>query len=162
MLSNPETWVAIAFLIFVGVLIYYKVPGMITAGLDKKSAGIANQLNEAKLLREEAEKLLKEFEDKRIAAEQEAKDIVANAKLEAERIAQETNQKMVDFVARRTAAAEAKIAQAEADAAAEVRAAAIEAAVKASEVILRGEIQGKVAETQLLKGLDEVKKHLNA
>lgn len=162
MFASAETWVAVAFLIFAGILVYYKVPGMITAGLDKRSQIVADQLAEAKQLREDAEKLLKEFEGKRIAAEKEAAEIVAGAKAEATRIAKETEQKMKDFVTRRTAAAEAKIAQAEADAAAEVKAAAIEAAVKASELVLRGEVKGKAAETLLAKGLQEVKTHFNA
>ncbi|MEN3930373.1 ATP F0F1 synthase subunit B [Microvirga sp. W0021] len=162
MLASAETWVAIAFLIFVGILVYYKVPGIITSGLDKRTQGVADQLQEAKQLRDDAENLLKEFEAKRVAAEKEAEDIVALAKAEAKRISEETQQKMADFVARRTAAAEAKIAQAEADAAAEVKAAAIEAAVKASEVVLRGEVKGKTAEALITKGLDEVKSRFNA
>lgn len=162
MLASAEFWVAVAFFIFVGILVYYGVPRIITGALDKRSAGIAEQLAEAKHLREDAEKLLKEYESKRAAADQEAAEIVANAKAEAKQISKEAQKKMADFVTRRTAAAEAKIAQAEQDAAAEVRAAAIEAAVKASEVVLRDEIKGKVAEGLVNKGLGDVKAKLNA
>lgn len=162
MLASAEFWVAVSFVVFVGILVYYGVPRMIVSGLDKRATGIAEQLSEAKRLREDAEKLLQEFEAKRIAAEQEAEEIVSGAKAEAKRIAKEAQQKMADFVTRRTAAAEAKIAQAEEDAAAEVKAAAIEAAVKASEVVLREQIKGKTADGLLSKGLDQVKSQMNA
>ncbi len=162
MFASPEFWVAVAFLIFVGILIYAKVPGMLTAGLDQRAQKVADQLTEAQRLREDAENLLAEFEAKRTAAETEAAEIVANAKAEAQRIERESQQKMKDFVTNRTAAAEAKIAQAETAAAAEVKAAAIEAAVKASEIILRAETKGKAAEALIGKGLEQVKRHFNA
>lgn len=162
MLASPEFWVAVAFFIFMGILVYYGVPKVITSALDKRSAGIAEQLAEARRLREDAEKLLKEYESKRAAADQEAADIVESAKAEAKLIAKDAQKKMTDFVTRRTAAAEVKIAQAEQDAAREVRAAAIEAAVKASEVVLRDEIKGKTAEGLVTKGLADVKAKLNA
>lgn len=162
MLASAEFWVAVAFFIFVGILVYYGVPKVIINALDKRSIGIAEQLAEAKRLREDAEKLLKEYKDKRAAADREATEIVANAKAEAKLIAKDAQKKMADFVARRTAAAEAKIAQAEQDAASQVRAAAIEAAVKASEIVLRDEIKGKMADGLVTKGLADVKAKLNA
>jgi F-type H+-transporting ATPase subunit b len=160
MLHSAEFWVAVAFVIFWGILFYKGVPRNMLNQLDSRGKRIADELAEAKRLRQDAEKLLKEFEAKRAAAEREAADIVSNAKGEAERLAQEAQEKMADFVKRRTASAEAKIAQAEAQAAAEVRAAAIDAAVKASERVLRQEITGNTATSLVSQGLNDVRSKL--
>jgi len=160
MLSNPTFWVAVAFVIFFAILYYYGVPGSLMSSLDARSKRIADELAEARRLREEASRLLKEFESKRAAAEREAAEIVTTAREEAERLARETQERMADFVLRRTAAAESKIAQAEAQAAAEVRAAAIDAAIRASEGVLRGEITGTSAEKFITRSLGDIRAKL--
>ena len=86
---------------------------------------------------------------------------MAGAKAEAERLAVEAKAKMEDFVARRTKMAENKIAQAEAQAVADVRSAAAEAAVAAAETILTRTVKGKVADDLIAKGIDDVKRKLN-
>ena len=160
MLLTPEFWVLVSFVIFVAIV--WKVGGFKTmaAGLDSRAERIRAELAEAQRLREDAQSLLREYESKRAAAEQEAADIVANARDEANRLAQETQDKMAEFVRRRTAAAETKIAQAEAQASAEVRAAAVDAAIKASEQILRGELTGPAAESLLTKSLRDIRNKL--
>lgn len=162
MFASAEFWVGVAFVIFWGILYYYGVPQRVLNSLDSRGRRVADELAEAKRLRMEAEALLKEFEAKRAAAEREAAEIVSNARDEAERLSRETHEKLADFVKRRTAAAEAKIAQAEAQAAAEVRAAAIDAAVKASERVLRGELSGPAAEALVTKSLGDVRAKLNS
>ncbi len=160
MFQSAEFWVAVAFVIFWGILFYYGVPGKVMNQLDSRGTRIANELAEAKRLRQDAERLLKEYEAKRVAAEQEAADIVSNARSEAERLAAEAQEKMADFVKRRTATAEAKIAQAEAQASAEVRAAAVDAAIKASERVLRDEITGTTAASFVTQSLNDVRTKL--
>jgi len=160
MWQSAEFWVAVAFVIFWGILFYFGVPGKVLNQLDSRGKRIADELAEAKRLRQDAERLLNEFEAKRAAAEREAADIVSAAKDEAERLANEAQEKMADFVKRRTASAEAKIAQAEAQASAEVRAAAIEAAIKASERVLRQEVTGDTAASLVTQGLNDVRTKL--
>ncbi|HEY8382967.1 MAG TPA: ATP F0F1 synthase subunit B [Microvirga sp.] len=162
MLSNPTFWVGVAFLLFFALLFYYGVPTTLMNSLDSRGKRIADELSEAKRLRTEAEALLREFETKRSSAEREAAEIVSSAREEAERLARETQEKMAEFVRRRTAAAETKIAQAEAQASAEVRAAAVDAAVKASERVLRGELQGAAAEALVARSLGDVRAKLNS
>ena len=158
---EAEFWVFVAFVIFVAIV--WKVGGgkALIGGLDSRAERIRAELAEAQKLREEAQSLLSSFERRRGEAEKEAADIVAAARDEAERIAGEAETKLAEFVRRRTAAAETKIAQAEAAAAAEVRAAAVDAAVKASEVVLRGQLAGAAAEALVAKGLADVKRKLN-
>jgi F-type H+-transporting ATPase subunit b len=161
MLSEPETWVAVAFVIFVGVLIYAGAHRKAIEALDQRSARIKADLDEARRLRDEAAKLLAEYQRKQGEAEREAQAIIAEAKAEAERVAAEAHGKMEEFVARRTKLAETKIGQAEAQALTEVRVAAAEAAVAAAETILRGSAKGKVAEDLIGRGIADVKAKLN-
>lgn len=161
LLREPETWVAIAFVIFIGVLGYLGVHKMVSTTLDNRADRIRAELDEARKLKDEAAQLLAEYENKRHAAESEAQDIIAGAKAEAERLATEAKARIEDFVARRTAMAETKITQAEAQAAADVRAAAAEAAVAAAEKILSVETKGKLAGELIARGIEDVRKKLN-
>jgi F-type H+-transporting ATPase subunit b len=154
-------FVALGFVIFLGILYYYGVHKTLLGMLDARGAKVREQLDQAASLRKEAEDLLKQYEAKRAAAEKDAARIVEDAKAEAERIRIDGEAKLADFVTRRTRMAELKIAQAEASAAAEVRAAAADAAVKAAETILRGQARGKVADDLIAAGLKDVRARLN-
>jgi F-type H+-transporting ATPase subunit b len=161
LISDPEFWVAVAFVIF--IVLVAKLGGFkaLTGALDKRGERIAGELGEAKRLREEAQALLASYEKRRREAETEAEGIIAQAKIDAERLAKEAETKLADFVARRQKAAEQKIALAEAEATREVRGAAAEAAVRVSEAILRGRSAGAAGLGLLGKSLDEVKSKLN-
>ena len=161
MLNEPEFWVAVAFVIFVGVLFYVGAHRKIIEALDQRSAHIKAELDEARRLRDEAETLLAEYQRKQGEAEREAEAIIAEAKAEAERVAAEARGKMEEFVARRTKLAETKIGQAEAQALADVRAAAADAAVAAAEKILRETAKGKIADDLIARGIADVKAKLN-
>jgi len=161
MIWEAEFWVAVGFFLFIGVLVYYGVPRMMLDALDKRAVRIKAELDEARRLREEAEALLAEYRRKRQAADAEAEEIIAGARAEAERVAAEAKTRMEEFVARRSQVAEAKIAQAETQALADVRAAAAEAAVAAAEKILSQTAQGEVADRLVSQGIRDVKAKLN-
>jgi len=161
MFFEAETWVAIGFLFFVGLMLYVGVHRTIGKALDDRAARIKAELDEARKLRDEATALLAEYQRKRREAEGEAQEIVSGAKAEAERLAVEAKARIEEFVSRRTKMAETKIAQAEAQAAADVRAAAAEAAVAAAEKILRQETKGELASRLTARGIDDVGKKLN-
>lgn len=161
MLLEAETWVALAFIVFVSGLGFIGVHRMLVKSLDGRSARIKGELDEARKLKDEAAQLLAEYQSKRQAAESEAQDIIAGANAEAERLAVEAKAKIEDFVARRTAMAETKIAQAEAQATADVRSAAAEAAIAAAEKILTTETKGKLGGELIAKGIEDVRKKLN-
>src|ERR1700755_1796747 len=97
LLGEAETWVAVGFVIFVGILIYVGVPKMLTAALDDRARRVQAELDEARRLKEEAQKLLAEYQAKQKQAETEAAGIIAGARAEAERIAAEGKAKMEDF-----------------------------------------------------------------
>jgi F-type H+-transporting ATPase subunit b len=161
MFEDPETWVAIAFVILMGVFAYIGVHRTVLKALDNRSARIKAELDDARRLKDEAAKVLAEYKTRRASAEREAEEIVAGARAEAERIATEAKAKMEDFVARRTKTAESKIALAEAQALADVRAAAADAAIAAASTVLSKTVKGKVADELLAKGITEVQQKLN-
>jgi F-type H+-transporting ATPase subunit b len=158
---EAEAWVAVAFVIFLGVLVYFGAHKQVIGGIDARRDRIKSELDEAVRLREEAKAVLAEYERKGREAESEAAAIVAGAKAEAERLAAEAKAKMEDFVVRRTKMAEAKIAQAEAQALADVRSAAADTAVAAAEKILAAAAKGKVAEDLLTQGIADIRKKFN-
>ena len=112
MFYEPETWVAIAFVILLVVFGYLGVHRTLLTALDHRAERIKAELEDARRLKDEANKLLGEYKARRASAEREAADIISSAKAEAERIAAEAKTKMEDFVARRTKTAESKISQA--------------------------------------------------
>jgi F-type H+-transporting ATPase subunit b len=158
---DAEFWVAVAFVVFLGVLIYLGVHEMMTKYIDQRRDRIKAELDEARRLKEEAQALLAQYQHKQREAEQEAAAILAGATAEAERVMIEAKAKMEEFVARRSKMAESKIAQAEAQALADVRAAAAEAAVSAAEKVLAQTVKGDLAERLIAKAIDDVKARLN-
>ncbi len=158
---EPETWVAVAFIILMIVFAWLGIHRTVLAALDHRAERIKAELDDARKLKDEAAKVLAEYKARRATAEREAADIVANARAEAERIAADATTKMEDFVARRTKTAESKIAMAEAQALADVRAAAADAAVQAASTILSQSVKGSLADDLLAKGIAEVRQKLN-
>lgn len=158
---DAEFWVAIAFVLFIAVLFKLGAHRVIIGALDDRGARIKAELEEARRVRDEAQALLADYQRRRGEADREAEAIVVAAKAEAERLAAEAKAKVEDFVARRTQIAEAKIAQAEAQALADVRAAAADAAVAAAEKILSDTTKGKVGDDLIAQGIRELKAKLN-
>ena len=161
MFLEPEFWVAVAFVILMVLFAYLGIHRTVLKALDHRGERIKAELDDARRLKEEAAKLLAEYKARGASAEREAQDIIAAAKAEAERIAAEAKTKLEDFVARRTKTAESKIALAEAQALADVRAAAANAAVTAASTILSQSVRGGIADDLLAKGIAEVRAKLN-
>mgnify|MGYP003632126111 CR=1 FL=1 len=155
-LSTGEFWVLVSLLIFIGILVYMKVPGMLAAQLDKRGADVATELDEARRLREEAEALLASYKKRQAEAMQEADAIVAQAKLEAERLAEETRVSLEAQVARRQQLAEDKIHQAEAQALQEVRAVAADVAIDAARAVIAEKVDASKDSSLIEKSISEV------
>src|SRR6202051_1061511 len=100
MFAEPEFWVAVAFVILLGVFAYFGIHRTVLTALDHRRDRIKTELDDARRLRDEAAKLLAEYKARHATAEREAEDIIASAKDEGERIASGAKTKMEDFVAR--------------------------------------------------------------
>lgn len=154
-------WALIALVIFLGIVVYVKVPGTIAKSLDDRAGKIRSELEEARRLREEAQQLLAEYQRKRKEAEKEAGDIISAAQREAAMLLDEAHKKTEEYVARRATLAEQKIAQAEREAINEVRASAVDLAVEAARTLLTNKIDAKAAGELFKTSVQDVKSKLN-
>ncbi|MFL4469898.1 F0F1 ATP synthase subunit B [Tateyamaria armeniaca] len=135
-LANTDFIVLIAFILFIGVLVYFKVPGMLSKMLDDRSSGIQSELDEARALRDEAQTLLASYERKHKEVQDQADRIVAQAKADAEAAADQARSDLERSIERRIASAEDQIASAQAGAIKEVRDQAIVVAVAAAREVI--------------------------
>ena len=149
-LSNTDLIVFFGFIIFIGILVYYKVPGMLTGMLDKRADGIRAELAEARRLREEAQELRASFERKKGEIKAQAERIVTKAKADAEIAAEQAKKDLEVSIQRRLKAAEDQIASAEAAAVREVRNRAVQVAVAASADLIAGNL-GKADANRLIE-----------
>jgi F-type H+-transporting ATPase subunit b len=161
MFYEAEFWVAVAFVIFLFALVRLGAHRTVVGALDDRRARVQAELDEARRLRTEAQALLAEYQRRQKEAEQEAQALIRSAEAEGERLQAEARAKVEEFVARRTKMAENKIAQAEAQALAEVRSSAAEAAIAAAEKILGGVVKGDVADALISDGIRDLRSKLN-
>ena len=135
-LGNTNFIVLLAFLLFIGILLYLKIPGLLGGMLDKRAEGIRAELDEAKALREEAQTVLASYERKQREVAEQSQRIIDTAKQEASRAAEQAKEDLKTSVARRLAAAEDQIASAQAKVVKEVRDEAITVAVAAARDVI--------------------------
>ena len=158
---DAEFYVAIGFIVFVVGLGYLGIHTKLNAALDGRATKISAELAEAKRLRDEADAILLSYKKKAAEAEAEAAAIVNQARAEAAMMASENQQRIVDYVARRTKQAEAKIAMAETQAAADVRAAAADMATMLAGNAFRADPQGTGANDLVSAEIAGLKEKLN-
>lgn len=135
-LTNTDFIVTLAFILFILVLVYFRVPSILAGLLDKRADDIQSELDEARALREEAQSILASYERKQKEVQDQADRIVASAKEEATAAAEQAKEDLKASIARRLAAAEDQIASAEASAVKEVRDQAVIVAVNAASALL--------------------------
>lgn len=159
--SEAETWVGVGLLIFLGILVVAKVPGALAKALDARSASIQSELDEAARIRAEAEVMLKTLTAEREAAEAQAKDMIEAAKAEAKRLEAEAKVRLEETLARREKLAERKIAQAEANATADVKSTAADLAAQLAEQILLDQVAKAKTDTQVDKAIGQLEGRFN-
>lgn len=160
-LSNTDFVVLIAFLIFIGVLVYYKVPGLVGRKLDERAEGIRSDLDEARAIRQEAQDLLDSFEKKRKDVQAQADRIVAQARDEAAEAAKEARDDIDKSVERRIKAAEDQLASAEARAVRDIRDQAVAVAVSAARDVIAKQMTTEDRNASIDAAIDEVEAKLH-
>jgi F-type H+-transporting ATPase subunit b len=161
MLASPELWVLVSFVLFLALLVYYKIPDKVVKALDNRADRIRTELEEARRLREEAQSILADYQRKRRDAEKEAEDIIAMARREAQFYAEESRKALNESLQRRVRLAEEKITRAEEQAVQDIRSQSADAAVAAAETIVVRELKGDSAGDLVTKGIREVSTKLN-
>ena len=156
-LGNTDFIVLLAFIAFLGILAYFKVPGLLGGLLDKRAAGIRAEIDEAKALREEAQTVLAGFERKMREVQQHSERIIKHAKEDAQLAAVQAKESLEGAMARRIAAAEEQIASAQARVAREVRDEAIRVAVAAARVVIAGQMTPEASGRLVDEAIDTVR-----
>jgi F-type H+-transporting ATPase subunit b len=154
--QDAEFWVGVAFVILAAILIWAKVPRLAAAALDAKAEKIQAELDEAARLRKEAEGLLEQIRARREETERLAKDMLANAEVEARQIESEAHARIEEQIKRRGELAQQKIAQAEAEAAADVKSAAAELATEVAAAVLTHRAQSLSSDPAVDKAVSEL------
>ena len=144
-LSNTDFIVAISFFLFIGVLVYFKVPSLLGGLLDKRADGIRAELDEAKALREEAQSLLASYERKQLEVKEQAERIVAQAKESAAEAAEQAKVDLAKSIERRVQAAADQITSAEQSAVKQVRDEAARIAIAAASDVISKEMSAAKA-----------------
>jgi F-type H+-transporting ATPase subunit b len=158
---DESFFVAAAFFTVIGAFIYLKLPSKLMQSLDEKSAHIAKELDDAKALRAEAEKVLADYEEQRKQAEAQAEQMIADAKASAESTAAEARAAMQAAMERRTKQAEEKIARAQENLEKEVRAAITSLAVDAAAHLVATGMTDEMAQKLVDGNIAELGERLN-
>lgn len=159
--TDPAFFVAISFFLFMGILIWKKIPGMIAKALDERADKIRAQLEEARNLKEEGQTLLAQYQRKHRDAEKDAEEMIAQAKEEAKILAREAEKNLEVAFRRQTRATEEKISQAETKAVKEVKAAAAKAAVSAASSVLQINLKAGKHKKLVDEAIKDLDKRLN-
>jgi len=161
MLQEPEFWVRIALVLFFVILFVMKVPGNIWKGLGDKGDAVRAELDEAVRIRQEATDLLNSIKAQRLETEKKARELIALAEEEAQRLSREAHDKLEASIKRREELAERKIAQAEARAASDVKAAAADLAAQVAETVLAERLAKAKADPLIDKAIGQLDGRFN-
>jgi len=159
--AEPESWVQIALLIFFAVLVFMGVPGALWKSLGDTGKAVRAELDEAVRIRQDAQNLLNRIKAERLEAEAKARELVANAEAEALRLAEEAKVKLEESLNRRRALAERRIAQAEAQATREVKAAAADLAARLTETVLLERVSSLKSDDLIDSAIGQIDKRLS-
>ena len=157
---DASVWVAISFLIFVGVIFYFKVPQKIDKSLVENIKKIKSEINNAEKLKDEAKSMLSEYESKVSKSKEEIKKLIQKAEKQAESNLIKTNEEFHNIIENRKKAAEEKIKQMKTQAIKDVKNSSIEIAIQSVEKIIKNSIDKKKLDKIYISSVEEAKKIL--
>ena len=161
LLQDTSFWVLIAFVLVVIAFVRMGGHTQIGSGLDKRAQSIADELDAARRMREEAQELLSQYQRRQREAEEEAAAIIEQARTDAKRFAVEARDKINEQLERRTAAVESKIARAEAQALAEVRGQAADLAIEAARTVISERMDANAQTAIVDRAISNIRNDLN-
>ncbi|MEM1272852.1 MAG: ATP F0F1 synthase subunit B [Pseudomonadota bacterium] len=160
-LFNTDYVVLIGFLLFLAIIFWFGVPGILGKLLDDRAQQIKADLDEARSLREEAQALLADYERRALDVNEQVERIVTAAKEDAAAAAELAKSDLQASIARRLQAAEDQIANAEEKAVRQVRDRAVEVAIAAAADVLQGQTGASQANKLIDASIAEVGARLN-
>ena len=160
MMIDATFWVAISFLIFVGVIIYFKVPQKIDGSLNESIKKIKESLDDAEKLKDEAKNILSEYDSKVSKSKEEIKNLITDAKNQAEKNIIKTNEDFHKIIENRKKSAEEKIGQMKIQAIKDVKNSSVDIAIGSVEKIIKNSIDKKKLDKIYISSIEEAKKIL--
>ena len=157
MTIDATFWVAVSFFMFIGVLIYFKIPQTVKKLLDENILNIKNQINEAEKLKEEAKNILSEHEKKISNSKADVKSMINKANEESERIVIRTNDEFYNLMENRKKNAEEKIKQMKNQAIKDIKNTSVKIAIEAVEKLLKNSIDKNKLDKIYLSSIEETK-----
>ena len=160
MTIDATFWVAISFFIFLGILIYFKIPNKIKDVLNENISNIKNQISEAEKLKEEAKNILSEYEGKVSRSKEEIKNMILKAKKDSEKMIIKTNDDFHKIIENRKKTSEEKIKQMKIKAVRDIKNQSVEVAIKSVKKIIKNSIDKKKLDKIYISSIEETKKIL--
>ncbi len=160
MTIDATFWVAISFIIFIGVLIYLKVPQKINESLDNKIGLIKNELDEAEKLKVEAKNLLSDYENKIDKSKKETREIINEARKNSEKNILEKTKKFHELMEERKKYSKQKIEQMKNNALKDIRNVSIRVSVETVQHLIKNSIDKNKIEKIYSDSLEEIKTSL--
>ena len=160
MTIDATFWVAISFLIFVGVIIYFKVPQKIDDSLNESIKKIKENLDNAEKLKDEAKNILSQYDSKVSKSKEEIKNLITDAKNQAEQNIIKTNEEFHKVIENRKKSAEEKIKQMKVQAIKDVKNSSVDIAISSVEKIIKNSIDKKKLDKVYISSIEEAKKIL--
>ena len=160
MIIDATFWVAISFLIFIGVLFYFKVPQKIYDALDESIKKIKKNVEDAEKLKDDAKNILSEYETKISKSKQEINLLIKKAQNDSEKNLIKTNEEFHNIFENRKKMAEDKIKQMKTEAVKELKNSSVDIAIQALEKIIKNSIDKKKLDKIYISSIDETKKIL--
>ena len=157
MTIDAAFWVAISFFIFLGILIYFKIPQKIKSVLDKNISNIKNQINEAEKLKEEAKNILSEHEKKISNSKTEVKSMINKANEDSEKNIIKTNKEFHSVMENRKKNAEERIKQMKSQALKDIKNASVKVAIESVEKLLKNSMDKSKLDKIYLSSIEETK-----
>lgn len=158
---DTSLWVSVGAVAVIALFLVLGVHKTVAKSLDERARNIADELDQARRMREEAQELLAQYQRRQREAEDEAQAIIAQAKKDAARMAAETRDKINEQIARRAKSAEDKIARAEAQALAEVRGRTADLAIESARQIIKSRVDQGAQSALIEKAIDELRERLH-
>ena len=155
---QPASWVFIAFIIFISIAIYLKVPNMVTKLLDEQISKIKNDLDDARKLKEDANSLLAEYERKIEFANKEAENIINQAKNNAKSYEENSNKKVEEFISRSEKQSIEKIQQAQKSAIKKINEEIVNKSVEVAEKIISKNMNDQNNNKLFESSINQIKK----
>ena len=160
MTIDATFWVAVSFFIFLGVLIYLKVPQKINTSLTNQINEIKKELNEAEKLKIEAKNLLSNYENKIDKSKKETLEIINLAKKDSEKTILEKTKKFHQMIENKKRSAEQKIAQMKENALRDIKKISVKISIEAAEYLIKNSIDKNKLEKLYAKSLEQAKTSL--